>query len=182
VAAACSGVRSLMALAALTLLVGYSEFPRLGAAAGRVGAVSAADVSGQRGADRGRGVFAGQWFGQRAGERVHEWAGFLFFWWRSVKSRCRGGGDAAVVAGEGRGVERRAWSSRGGGTERLSGWRVTGLVVVYGRGGDGVLGLVGGIASRGRRGCELRRRTGRIPARSRRPLSGRNGSGGVGRR
>ncbi|MBC7369185.1 MAG: EpsI family protein, partial [Undibacterium sp.] len=78
VAAACSGVRSLMALAALTLLIGYLNFRgwgrRLGVWAlclpltylGNVVRIAAV-------------VFAGQWFGQRAGERVHEWAGFLVF-------------------------------------------------------------------------------------------------------
>ena len=78
VAAACSGVRSLMALAALTLLIGYLNFRgwgrRLGIWAlclpltylGNVVRIAAV-------------VFAGQWFGQEAGERVHEWAGFLVF-------------------------------------------------------------------------------------------------------
>jgi EpsI family protein len=78
VAAACSGVRSLMALAALTLLIGYLNFRgwgrRLGVWAlclpltylGNVVRIAAV-------------VFSGQWFGQRAGERVHEWAGFTVF-------------------------------------------------------------------------------------------------------
>jgi EpsI family protein len=78
VAAACSGVRSLMALAALTLLIGYLNFRgwgrRIGVWAlclpltylGNVVRIAAV-------------VFAGQWWGQRAGERVHEWAGFTVF-------------------------------------------------------------------------------------------------------
>ena len=78
VAAACSGVRSLMALAALSLLIGYLNFRgwgrRLAVWAwcvpltylGNVVRIAAV-------------VFAGEWWGQRAGERVHEWAGFLVF-------------------------------------------------------------------------------------------------------
>jgi len=78
VAAACSGVRSLMALLALSAIVGYLG-PR---APGRrllvfllafpltfVGNV--VRISGI--------VFAGEWLGQRAGEIVHAWAGFIVF-------------------------------------------------------------------------------------------------------
>lgn len=78
VAAACSGVRSLMALLALSLLIGYLHLRSFGARVGvfllafpltfvgnvvRIAAV----------------VFAGQWIGQRAGEWVHDWAGFIVF-------------------------------------------------------------------------------------------------------
>lgn len=78
VAAACSGVRSLLALLALSALIAYvwvRAWWRRGAVfllafpltfvgnVVRIGAI----------------VFAGEWFGQRAGEIVHDWAGFLVF-------------------------------------------------------------------------------------------------------
>ena len=78
VAAACSGVRSLMALAALSLLVGYLNFRawwRRGVLLllcfplvylGNVARVAAI-------------VFAAQWAGSTWGERVHEWFGFVVF-------------------------------------------------------------------------------------------------------
>jgi len=78
VAAACSGVRSLMALAALSLLVGYLNFRawwRRGALLllcfplvylGNVTRVAAI-------------VFAAQWAGPARGEWVHEWFGFVVF-------------------------------------------------------------------------------------------------------
>jgi EpsI family protein len=78
VAAACSGVRSLMALTALSLLVGYLNFrpwwlrvlilllsfpfTYVGNVV-RIGGI----------------IFVAEWFGQRAGEVFHEWAGFLVF-------------------------------------------------------------------------------------------------------
>ncbi len=78
VAAACSGVRSLMALLALSALVGYLGLRsnwRRGAVfllalpltvVGNVVRISAV-------------VFAGEWIGQNAGELVHDWAGFVVF-------------------------------------------------------------------------------------------------------
>lgn len=78
VAAACSGVRSLMALAALSLLVGYLNFRSWWLRLlvfllslpftylGNVVRISAI-------------IFAAQWFGRDAGLAVHEWAGFLVF-------------------------------------------------------------------------------------------------------
>jgi exosortase/archaeosortase family protein len=78
VAAACSGMRSLTALVALSLLVGYLNFRGWGrrgailllslplAFLGNVVRVTAV-------------VFAGRWFGQQAGVWVHEWAGFIVF-------------------------------------------------------------------------------------------------------
>lgn len=78
VAAACSGVRSLMALTALSLLVGYLNFRSWWLRSlifllsfpftylGNVMRISAI-------------VFVAQGFGQRAGMVVHEWAGFLVF-------------------------------------------------------------------------------------------------------
>ena len=78
VAAACSGVRSLMALLALSLLAGYLNF-RAGwlrslllllslpfTYVGNVVRIAAI-------------IFAAQWLGQKAGAWVHEWAGFLVF-------------------------------------------------------------------------------------------------------
>jgi len=76
--AACSGVRSLMALAALSLLVGYLSLQTwrarllvLGlcvpyAFAGNVVRTFAI-------------ILSAEWFGQRAGAIVHEWFGFLVF-------------------------------------------------------------------------------------------------------
>lgn len=78
VAAACSGVRSLMALLALAALVGYlgvrswwrrSLLFALAFPLTFVGNV--VRISGI--------VFAGEWLGQRAGEIVHDWAGFVVF-------------------------------------------------------------------------------------------------------
>jgi EpsI family protein len=78
VAAACSGVRSLMALLALSLLGGYLYLRAwwlrglmllLGLPFIYVGnVVRIAAV-----------IFAAQWFGQKAGAWVHDWAGFLVF-------------------------------------------------------------------------------------------------------
>jgi exosortase len=78
VAAACSGVRSLMALAALSLLVGCLNFRAWWARvlllvlcvpytfAGNVVRIFAV-------------ILAAEWAGQRAGLAVHEWFGFLVF-------------------------------------------------------------------------------------------------------
>ncbi len=78
VAAACSGVRSLMAMLALSAIIGYigprSWGRRIGVFllafpltfVGNVVRISAV-------------VFAGEWFGQTAGEIVHDWAGFIVF-------------------------------------------------------------------------------------------------------
>lgn len=78
VAAACSGVRSLLALLALASLVGYLGLRsnlRRGAVlllaipltfVGNVVRIAAV-------------VFAGEWLGQRAGEVLHDWAGFVVF-------------------------------------------------------------------------------------------------------
>jgi EpsI family protein len=78
VAAACSGVRSLMALAALSLLLGYLTFRPAWLRglmflccfpfvyAGNVVRISAI-------------VFAAQWGGQDWGTRVHDWSGFVIF-------------------------------------------------------------------------------------------------------
>jgi len=78
VAAACSGVRSLMALLALSLLGGYLYFRAwwlrglmllLSLPFTYVGNVVRITAV----------VFTAQWFGQKAGGGVHEWAGFLVF-------------------------------------------------------------------------------------------------------
>jgi len=78
VAAACSGVRSLMALTALSLLVGYLNFRSWGLRlfvlllslpftyVGNVVRITAI-------------IVAGEFLGQDAGMVVHEWAGFLVF-------------------------------------------------------------------------------------------------------
>lgn len=78
VAAACSGVRSLMALTALSLLLGYLNFRPWWLRVlvlllsfpftyvGNVVRISAI-------------IVAAEFFGQRAGVVVHEWAGFLVF-------------------------------------------------------------------------------------------------------
>ncbi len=78
VAAACSGVRSLVALLALALLVGYLNFRSWWAwlvlvaaglpyvVAGNIGRVLAV-------------VWVGERFGQRGGERLHDWLGAVVF-------------------------------------------------------------------------------------------------------
>jgi EpsI family protein len=152
VAAACSGVRSLMALAALTLLVGYLNFRgwgrRLGVWAlclpltylGNVVRIAAV-------------VFAGQWFGQRAGERVHEWAGF------SVFLVVLGGVLLAVEA------LRRWWPERGDRSPGTKGechvlrdtwgWRVAALVVVVAGAEMIFLSWLAGLPPRGGVGVVL---------------------------
>jgi len=78
VAAACSGVRSLMALLALSLLGGYLYFRAwwlrglmllLSLPFTYVGNVVRITAV----------IFTARWFGQKAGGWVHEWAGFLVF-------------------------------------------------------------------------------------------------------
>jgi EpsI family protein len=78
VAAACSGVRSLMALAALSLLVGYLNFRPwwtrlllLGLSVPYAFVGNVVRVFGI--------ILAARWFGQRAGMIVHEWFGFVVF-------------------------------------------------------------------------------------------------------
>ena len=78
VAAACSGVRSLVALMAMALLVGYLRFATTWrrvvlalltipyAFVGNLVRILAI-------------VCTGEWVGQRAGERVHDWSGWLVF-------------------------------------------------------------------------------------------------------
>jgi EpsI family protein len=101
-------------------------------------------------------VFAGQWFGQRAGERVHEWAGFSVFlvvlggvlvavevmrrWWPEKDE------SAGSVAPGVQGVER---------PQRLSRWRVTGLVVVMAVAEMVFLGWLAGLPPRGGVGVKL---------------------------
>jgi len=116
VAAACSGVRSLMALLALSLLLGYLNFRswgRRGALVllcfpliylGNVARISTI-------------VFAGQWGGQGWGERVHEVMGFGVFvivlggeliaarvmarWWpEAARERAAGIGDRRSQIGQ----------------------------------------------------------------------------------
>jgi exosortase len=78
VASACSGVRSLMAMLALSAIVAYLGPRSIGRRlvvfllafpltfVGNVVRISSI-------------VFAGEWFGQRAGEILHDWAGFIVF-------------------------------------------------------------------------------------------------------
>ena len=118
VAAACSGVRSLVALAALSLLVGYLNFrawPRRALVfvlcfplvyVGNVARISSI-------------VFAAEWLGPAWGERAHEWMGFGVFaivlggvlagvaaierWWpEKPLEEERKAGDGAAPAGAGR--------------------------------------------------------------------------------
>ena len=78
VAAACSGVRSLMALAALSLLVGYLNFRPWWARALLLGLSLPYTFVGN--VVRIFGIIvAGEWLGQKAGMTVHEWFGFLVF-------------------------------------------------------------------------------------------------------
>jgi len=78
VAAACSGVRSLMAMLALSALVGYLG-PRTWWRRGVV-FLLAFPLAFVGNVVRIAGiVFAGEWLGQGAGEFVHDWAGFVVF-------------------------------------------------------------------------------------------------------
>ena len=78
VAAACSGVRSLMAMLALSAIVGYlgprSNARRLAVFLLAFPLTFVGNVVRISGI-----VFAGEWLGQSAGEIVHDWAGFIVF-------------------------------------------------------------------------------------------------------
>ena len=78
VAAACSGIRSLVALLALALLVGYLNFRSWWAwlvlAAAGLPYVVLGNVVRVLTI-----VLLGEWFGQAAGERLHSWSGALVF-------------------------------------------------------------------------------------------------------
>jgi len=78
VAAACSGIRSLVALFALALLVGYLNFrsgwARLALTVAGLPYVVLGNIVRVLAV-----VMAGEWFGQAAGERVHAWSGALVF-------------------------------------------------------------------------------------------------------
>ncbi|AWI08637.1 exosortase/archaeosortase family protein [Ereboglobus luteus] len=78
VAAACSGVRSFVALLAMALLVGYLGFrswwQRAALAVLCVPFVFVGNV-----ARIGVIVLAGEWFGHAAGGRVHDWSGWVVF-------------------------------------------------------------------------------------------------------
>ena len=78
VAAACSGVRSLVALLALALLVGYLNFRSRWAWLVLVAAGLPYVVVGNIGRVLAV-VLAGERFGQRGGERLHDWLGALVF-------------------------------------------------------------------------------------------------------
>lgn len=78
VAAACSGVRSLMALLALSLLVGYLNL-RAWWLRGAVLVLSLPAVLAGNIVRIAAIIFAAQWFGEAAGEKVHTWFGFLIF-------------------------------------------------------------------------------------------------------
>ncbi len=140
VAAACSGVRSLMALMALSLLTGYLNLQsNLRRAAVfllcfpltyvgnviRIGAI----------------VIAGEWLGQGAGEWLHEWAGFVVFvivlggvlgavtlWQKWSPEIVRGRTDASSEDA-GPAVDASAGSRWVDAGEPAGGWRVAGSVV-----------------------------------------------------
>jgi len=78
VAAACSGVRSLMALSALSLLLGYLSF-RSWWARLFIGALSLPYAFVGNVARILAIIVAAEWKGQEAGAVVHEWFGFLIF-------------------------------------------------------------------------------------------------------
>ncbi|HTB81528.1 MAG TPA: EpsI family protein [Opitutaceae bacterium] len=78
VAAACSGVRSLMALLAVSLLAGYLNL-RAWWLRGTVLLLSLPAVLVGNIVRIAAIIFAAQWFGEAAGEQVHTWFGFLIF-------------------------------------------------------------------------------------------------------
>lgn len=78
VAAACSGIRSLMALTALSLLLGYLSFRSWWARA-LVGALALPYAFVGNVVRILAIIVAAEWKGQRAGAVVHEWFGFLVF-------------------------------------------------------------------------------------------------------
>lgn len=124
VAAACSGVRSLMALLALSALVGYlglrSNGRRVGVfllavpltVVGNVVRISAI-------------VLAGEWLGQGAGEFLHEWAGFVVFLivlggvqlavnWLAQREKLGEPVDAVPAGKESNWTHLKAWQLTGG--------------------------------------------------------------------
>ena len=78
VAAACSGVRSLMALAALSLLLGYLSFRSWWARA-LIGALCLPYAFVGNVVRIFAIIVAAEWQGEEAGKVVHEWFGFLIF-------------------------------------------------------------------------------------------------------
>ncbi|MGC4072302.1 MAG: exosortase/archaeosortase family protein [Nibricoccus sp.] len=78
VAAACSGIRSLMAIVALALLVGYLNFRSVWARTLVVAASLPAVFLGNV-VRVGLVVLVGEWRGHAAGERLHAWSGFVVF-------------------------------------------------------------------------------------------------------
>lgn len=78
VVAACSGVRSLMALGALTLLLGYLSFRSLWVRA-LIGALCLPYAFIGNVVRIFSIIVAAEWKGQKAGAVVHEWFGFIIF-------------------------------------------------------------------------------------------------------
>jgi exosortase len=78
VAAACSGIRSLMAIVALALVVAYLNFRSFWARAVVVVASVPAVFLGNV-VRVGLVVLVGEWRGHEAGEKLHAWSGFVVF-------------------------------------------------------------------------------------------------------
>ena len=165
VAAACSGVRSLMALLALSLLLGYLNFHswwRRGALVllcfpliylGNVARISAI-------------VFAGQWGGQAWGERVHGVMGFGVFvivlggemlvawliqkWWPEAEIVPATGGGGPALGGATAGGQEDRTTNNG---SRV--WWASGVVCVMAVGAVIFLARLASLPPRGQVGVRL---------------------------
>ncbi|WP_175414857.1 exosortase/archaeosortase family protein [Nibricoccus aquaticus] len=143
VAAACSGIRSLMAIVALALLVAYLNFRSVWARAVVVGASLPGVFLGNL-ARVLMVVIVGEWRGHEAGETLHAWSGFVVFavvlglllglvsWMKRGVEKSEGGrgkgeraeAEGIVVAGKERTTRRSSFQGKSKG-----GWWVAGGVV-----------------------------------------------------
>jgi EpsI family protein len=145
VAAACSGIRSLMAIVALALLVGYLNFKHAWAR-GLVVVASLPAVFAGNVVRVALVVLVGEWRGHEAGERLHAWTGFVVFvvvlglllglvslmkrW--GVAGAETGVGEGARVSGGVAARGARNGSALGAGGVRVDrgGWWIAGVVVL----------------------------------------------------
>jgi exosortase len=161
VAAACSGVRSLMALAALSLLVGYLSLRAWWARLAVLVLCGPYTFVGNI-VRTAAIILAAEWFGQRAGNLVHEWFGFVVFgivlalqlvtvkllqnWSADAGERRRESGNLRLESGDRKpesgssepGSEKRKTAF---GTWNFPRWTTAAVVVL-------VAALVGGAANR----------------------------------